>query len=88
MSVLEAVQPRQITQRYTKARSLADAHHYYWPDLKRSGLQPILNKKEAPIKSSSELLVIDRIKSVLEYTQRLEKALIAIGTDKTAVVAP
>jgi hypothetical protein len=67
LPVLNVVPSGRISQVYERAHRIGGSLHYYWSDL--------ASKDKAPIKSSREFLVIDGIKSVLEYSQNLEKNL-------------
>jgi hypothetical protein len=78
--ILRNVPEGRIGGVLTKARKLGNALHYYWPSL--------ADGAEAPIKSSSELLVIDGIKSTLEYNRSLSGSLAAAEAAETPIVIP
>jgi hypothetical protein len=78
--VLRNVPASRIGGTLTKARKLGNGLHYYWPGLRNDG--------KAPIKSSSEILVMDGIKSIPDYARSLDEALAAAEAAEEPFVMP
>lgn len=85
--ILHTVSVSSIAQALPTSRRLGTRLHFYRPYFHKSmGYQQ--GNKITPIASSSELLIVDGIKSVFEYQEELSQSLGALESETSTIVRP
>lgn len=84
--VIKVVSGERIAKAFPDARRLGNQLHFYRPRLRTW-----VHRKDGIVTlfpSSSELLIIDNIKSLSEYEERLSKSIIAAEQQSTTIISP
>jgi hypothetical protein len=81
--ILKSVPDERIARALFNSRRLGSYSHYFLPELSR---RHVRSESDIIIKSSSELLILDKIKSQSEYVETLKQALEEAENNKTTLV--
>lgn len=83
-SVLRPVPPSRVTQAFPSLRRTEIPYHYYMASLRQIGQSE--SKRDGLISTSSELVILDRIQSVPDFTESLIDTISALENNQAPVV--
>jgi hypothetical protein len=84
--ILGKVPVSKVTKRFTQYRKAASILYFYAPELRSE--QNDNDKNDSEITSSSEILIVDRIRSKSDYTELLSRAISIVEKEQTTLRKP